>query len=64
MKKLAVATLLLAAFGMVIPAQQARAQVSVSVSIGTFYDELSPHGEWIDCSYGECWVPRGVAVGC
>ena len=48
---------------MVIPAPQARAQVSVSVSIGAFYDELSPYGEWVDCTYGECWVPRGVGAG-
>jgi len=63
MKKITVATILLGALGMVIPAPQARAQVSVSVSIGTFYDELSPYGEWVDCTYGECWVPRGVGAG-
>ena len=63
MKRTAVATILLGALGMVIPAPQARAQVSVSVSIGAFYDELSPYGEWVDCTYGECWVPRGVGAG-
>ena len=63
MKRIAVATFLLVALGTVIPAQQASAQVSVSVSIGGFYDELSPSGQWVDCSYGECWIPRGVAAG-
>jgi hypothetical protein len=48
---------------MLIPAQQAPAQVSVSLRIGTFYDELTPYGEWVDCRYGECWVPRGVGAG-
>jgi hypothetical protein len=37
--------------------------VSVSVSIGGFYDELSPYGRWVDCSYGECWVPGNVESG-
>jgi hypothetical protein len=63
MKRIAVTSFLLGALGMVIPAHVARAQVSVSVSIGAFYDELSPYGEWIDCRYGECWVPRGVSAG-
>ena len=63
MKKIAVATILLGALGMVILAPQAWAQVSVRVSIGAFYDELDPYGEWIDCTYGECWVPRGVGAG-
>ena len=63
MKRITVATFLLGTLGMVIPAQVARAQVSVNVSIGGFYDELSPYGEWVDCRYGECWAPRGVGAG-
>ena len=63
MKRTALATILLASLGMVVPASQAWAQVSVNVSIGGFYDELSPYGEWVDCTYGECWVPRGVGAG-
>ena len=63
MKRTVLATILLGTLGMVIPAPEARAQVSVSVSIGGFYDELSPYGEWVDCTYGECWVPRGVGEG-
>jgi hypothetical protein len=53
----------LGALAIVIPAPQVRAQVNVDVSIGAFYDELSPYGEWVDCTYGECWVPRGVPSG-
>ena len=63
MKRTALAIVLLGALGMICPAQPALAQGGVSVSINFFYDELSPHGEWIDCSYGECWVPRGIAHG-
>ena len=63
MKRTALATILLGALGMIIPAPEARAQVSVHVSIGGFYDELSPYGEWVDCTYGDCWVPRGVGAG-
>jgi len=32
----------------------------VNISIGGFYDELSPYGRWVDCSYGNCWVPERV----
>jgi hypothetical protein len=44
-------------------AQAAQAQVSVNVTIGGFYDELAPYGRWVDCSYGQCWVPARVAAG-
>ena len=34
------------------------AQVSVSVSFQTFYDELSPYGDWISYpEYGYVWRP-------
>ena len=33
----------------------------MNVSIGGFYDELAPYGQWVDCSYGQCWVPARVA---
>jgi len=34
------------------------AQVGVSISYQTFYDELSPHGRWIDYpEYGYVWAP-------
>jgi len=39
--------------------QQANAQVGVSVTYQTFYDELSPHGRWIDYpDYGYVWMPN------
>jgi hypothetical protein len=41
-------------------AQPAAAQVHVSISIGGFYDQLSSYGEWVDCGYGDCWVPYDV----
>ncbi len=63
MKRIAAAIILLGALGTAISSRQAQAEVNVTVSIGGFYDSLSPYGEWIDCSYGECWVPGGVPTG-
>lgn len=63
MKKLSITTLFITALGMALWAQPARAQVQVSISIGGFYDELSPYGRWVDCSYGDCWVPERVSRG-
>lgn len=60
MKKLSVTALFLGALAVGFSAQPAPAQVQVSVSIGGFYDELSPYGRWVDCSYGNCWVPERV----
>ncbi|HXS37488.1 MAG TPA: DUF6600 domain-containing protein, partial [Flavipsychrobacter sp.] len=35
-----------------------QAQVGVSVSYQTFYDDLSPYGQWVsDGGYGNVWVP-------
>jgi len=40
----------------------ASAQVGVSVSYQTFYDELSPHGRWIDYpEHGYVWAPNAGA---
>lgn len=44
-------------------APPAIAQIQVNISLGGFYDELSPYGEWVDCSYGDCWVPEQVDAG-
>lgn len=39
--------------------QKVNAQVNVSVSFQTFYDELSPYGQWVsDPQYGNVWVPN------
>jgi hypothetical protein len=63
MKSLAIRTLLLitAVAGFAVP-PAAQAQVDVNVTIGGFYDELAPYGRWVDCSYGQCWVPARVAA--
>ena len=38
-----------------------RADASGGVSISFFYDELSPHGDWVTVgTYGHCWRPRGI----
>ena len=58
MKRLSITTLILAALLTSFSSQPAQAQVQVSISIGGFYDELEPYGRWVDCSYGDCWVPR------
>jgi hypothetical protein len=63
MNKLTVTALFLGAVAVGFSAQPAPAQVSVNVSIGSFYDELDPYGQWVDCSYGDCWVPERVDAG-
>jgi hypothetical protein len=63
MKKLSIATLFLAVLAAGFSAQPARAQIQVNISIGGFYDELEPYGRWVDCSYGDCWVPARVSRG-
>lgn len=62
MKRFATRTLLVIAAVIAFAAQAARAQVSVNVTIGGFYDELSPYGRWVECNYGQCWVPGQVAA--
>ena len=62
MKKFAIRTLFVAAAVIGLAAQATQAQVSVSVTIGGFYDELTPYGRWVDCRYGQCWVPARVAA--
>ncbi len=52
----------LAILAMFVPARPAHAQVDVNVTIGGFYDELAPYGQWVDCSYGQCWVPARVSA--
>jgi hypothetical protein len=63
MKRFGLRVLFVAAALIGLAAQAAQAQVSVNVTIGGFYDELSPYGQWVDCSYGQCWVPGQVAAG-
>jgi hypothetical protein len=62
MKRLVLRVLFVTAAVVGFAAQAARAQVSVNVTIGGFYDELAPYGRWVDCRYGQCWVPGRVAA--
>lgn len=62
MKKFLITTLFLGAVAMALCAPPAKAQVSVSVTIGGFYYELAPYGRWIDCRYGQYWVPARVSA--
>ena len=62
MKRFAIRSLFVRAAVIAVAAQSAQAQVDVNVSIGGFYDELAPYGRWVDCSYGQCWVPARVAA--
>lgn len=44
---------------MVVPVQKADADVNVSINFQTFYDTLSPYGNWVqDPDYGYVWIPR------
>lgn len=63
MKRLSIAALVLGVLAVSFSAQPAGAQAQVNVSIGDFYDELDPYGQWVDCSYGDCWVPERVEAG-
>ena len=61
MKRFAIRALLVSASVIGLTASGALAQVAVNVTIGGFYDELAPYGQWVDCRYGQCWVPARVA---
>ena len=63
MKRFVIRALFVTAGVIGLAAQAAQAQVGVNVTIGGFYDELAPYGRWVDCSYGQCWVPARVAAG-
>lgn len=61
MKRFWIATLFLAALVPGVSSSPAGAQVHVDISIGGFYDELEPYGRWVECSYGDCWVPARIS---
>jgi len=65
MKKLVktiVATVMILSL-VVASVNNAKAQFSASISIQTFYSELSPYGQWVDDpQYGYVWIP-GVQRG-
>jgi hypothetical protein len=63
MMRFALRSLLITAVLVCFAAQAVPAQVSVNVTIGGFYNELAPYGRWVDCRYGQCWVPGQVAAG-
>jgi Family of unknown function (DUF6600) len=60
MKRFAILALLLTAAVIGLATQGAQGQVAANVTIAGFYEELAPYGQWIDCRYGQCWVPAGV----
>ena len=60
MKRLAIFASLIAA--VLVGCVASQPQVGVNTTIGGFYDELAPYGQWVDCSYGQCWVPARVAA--
>jgi hypothetical protein len=41
---------------------QAQVQASVSIGFGTFYDSLSPHGDWTRIEGRYVWVPGDVGA--
>src|SRR2546426_61142 len=46
----------------IAPSAQAAVSVGVNVDFNFFVDQLSPHGRWVDASYGRCWIPGGVTA--
>jgi hypothetical protein len=60
MKKALFALALALALGL---APAAQSTTRVSVSIGGFYDELSPYGRWVTVGrWGTCWAPSVAAT--
>ena len=61
MRSVAVGALVLAVpFAASIPLAtpaEAAANVGVSINIGTFYDRLSPYGDWVSLNGRNVWVP-------
>ena len=68
MKKLSITAIFLGALALGFAAPAASAQVRININLGgnlggfydNVYDELSPYGYWVQCRYGECWVPDRV----
>lgn len=61
-KRFAIFAVLLA--GLAVLAIPRPAEGAVSVSVSFFHEQLSPYGRWVVAgSYGDCWVPSGVAGG-
>ena len=59
MKKIKIFFAIVLALSISIPSQQAKAQVSISVSFQSFYDNLSPYGTWMSYpQYGYVWRPN------
>ena len=53
---MATAVPLVASIPLAAPAAAA-AKVNVSINIGTFYDRLSPYGDWVSLNGRNVWVP-------
>jgi hypothetical protein len=68
MKKLSITAIFLGVLALAFAAPAANAQVRININLGgnlggfydNVYDELSPYGYWVQCRYGECWVPDRV----
>ncbi|UCS93095.1 hypothetical protein KZP23_20925 [Echinicola marina] len=42
----------------IVTPKQAKAEAPIGVSFQVFYDQLSPHGDWVeDARYGYIWLP-------
>ena len=55
------ALVLAAPFAATIPLAtpaQAAVNVGVSINVGTFYDRLSPYGDWVSLNGRDVWVPE------
>ena len=43
-----------------VPKAQAATNISVNINIGTFYDDLSPYGDWVWYHNRYVWIPEDV----
>ncbi len=56
--KIVLAVIIILSLTVVTPFNNVKAQFSANISMQTFYNELSPYGQWIDDpEYGFIWVP-------
>lgn len=61
MKFTGIAILMSALIMLGAPLKKVQAQPNVSVSFQMFYNNLQPHGQWINYgTHGYCWIPNNV----
>ncbi len=50
-------------FTLLFVSTEANSYSNIGIGFSAFYSSLSPHGEWVNCSYGNVWRPINVQHG-